>query len=100
MYDLKFKTNNFPPSFKGKGGNAVSVWNLRHRFYSSWFQTKAGKVIGLEFEIISKLDSYFLMTVIELELLHNYPQNYSKPWKDDLYMSILFLDQVGSKFKW
>ena len=38
-----------------------------------------GKVVGLEFEIISKLDSYFLMTVIELELLHNYPQNYSKP---------------------
>ena len=24
----------------------------------------AGKVVGLEFEIISKLDSYFLMTVL------------------------------------
>ena len=42
-------------------------------------QTKVGNLVGLEFEIISKLDSYFLMTVIELELLHNYPQNYSKP---------------------
>ena len=46
-----------------KEGNADSVWNLRHRFYSSWFQTKAGKVVWMVFEIISLFKGYFLMTV-------------------------------------
>ena len=31
----------------------------------------AGKVVGLEFEIISKLDSYLLMAVIHLGLLQH-----------------------------
>ena len=43
--------------------NADSVRNLCRRFYSSWFQTKAGKVVQMEFEIISLFEGYFLMTV-------------------------------------
>ena len=36
-----------------KGRNADSVWNFRHCFYSSWFLTKAVKVVRKGFEIIS-----------------------------------------------
>ena len=46
-----------------KGGNADSVQNLRHCFYSSWFQSKAGKVVWMGSEIISLFKGYYLMTV-------------------------------------
>ena len=46
-----------------KGSNSDSVKNLHHCFYSSWFQTKAGKVIRMEFETISLFEGYFLITV-------------------------------------
>ena len=34
-----------------------------HRFYSSWFQTKVGKVVWMGFGIISLFKGYLLMTV-------------------------------------
>ena len=46
-----------------KGGNADSAQNLRHCFYSSWFQSMAGKVVRMGSEIISLFKGYFLMTV-------------------------------------